>query len=404
MLSAETRAIIKATIPVLEERGTEITRCFYKSMLSDHLELRNVFNKVNQVKGAQPTALATTVVAAAKHIDDLSPLIEHVKQIGHKHRALQIVPEQYPIVGEHLLKAIKSVLGDAATPAIIDAWGQAYGEIAQVFIDVEKVMYDEAMWEGWKPFEVIGKDKITDEIFQFEVKPTAESGIKLKDLDICAGQYITVNTHPTRQDNKYDALRHYSLCSINHDDSLKFAVKLEGSDDGVNPIGLVSEYLHKDVKVGDTIKLSAPAGDFILDKAFKTENETPLIFLSSGVGVTPLVAMLEDQLASNPNKPIVWIQSAYSEEQEAFKDRIQELLSQFAHVDKHIVHTNVAPRIDDKFLEKANVSNGDIYMCGSLGFMESMLQSLGKLNIDQSKIHYELFGPKMATVEVGLKK
>lgn len=121
MLSAGTREIIKATVPVLEEHGTEITTAFYKMMLSEHTELLNIFNKTNQMKGAQPTALATTVLAAAKHIDDLSVLLPHVRQIGHKHRALQIKPEHYPIVGEYLLKAIAKVLGDAATPAIINA-------------------------------------------------------------------------------------------------------------------------------------------------------------------------------------------------------------------------------------------------------------------------------------------
>lgn len=404
MLSEETRAIIKATIPVLEERGTEITTLFYKTMLSDHKELLNIFNKTNQAKGAQPTALATTVVAAAKHIDDLSPLIGHVKQIGHKHRALQIKPEHYPIVGENLLKAIKAVLGDAASPEIIDAWGQAYGEIAKIFIDVEQEMYDKAMWDGWKPFEVIGKQKVADDIFEFHVKPTLDSGIKLDGLNICAGQYITVNTHPTRQNNQFDALRHYSLCSINHNDGLKFAVKLEDSDNGVNPAGLVSEYLHKDVKVGDSIKISAPAGDFVLAKNYLTQAETPLIFLSSGAGVTPLLAMLEEQLCANPNRPIVWIQSSRSLETEAFKDKIQDLLSKFTTVNKYIVHTDINSRIDHKFLEKTNITNGEIYICGSLEFMEAMLEALKKLSVDESMIHYELFGPKMATIEVGLKK
>ena len=54
-------------------------------MLTEHTELLNIFNRTNQKVGAQPNALATTVLAAAKNIDDLSVLMDHVKQIGHKH-------------------------------------------------------------------------------------------------------------------------------------------------------------------------------------------------------------------------------------------------------------------------------------------------------------------------------
>ncbi len=62
-------------------------------------------------------------------------------QISHKHRALEIHPEHYPIVGKHLLGGIKEVLGDAATDEIIEAWAEAYNEIANVFISIEKDMY-----------------------------------------------------------------------------------------------------------------------------------------------------------------------------------------------------------------------------------------------------------------------
>ena len=139
MLTVEQKAIISQTVPVLEQYGTQITKVFYETMFNAHPELLNVFNKTNQSQGRQQTALAMTVLAAAKHIDNLAALLPQVEQIGHKHRALQILPEHYPIVGENLLKAIKIVLGDAATPAIIDAWAVAYQQIADIFIGVAAV-------------------------------------------------------------------------------------------------------------------------------------------------------------------------------------------------------------------------------------------------------------------------
>lgn len=134
MATAQTIAIVKATVPVLEEHGTAITSVFYQNMFDHHPELLDIFNKTNQKLGRQQTALATTVLAAAKHLEHLAVLLPQVTEISHKHRALQILPEHYPIVGEHLIGAIKQVLGEAANDDIIDAWTEAYDEIADVFI------------------------------------------------------------------------------------------------------------------------------------------------------------------------------------------------------------------------------------------------------------------------------
>lgn len=398
MLSASTKEIVKATVPVLEEHGTEITTTFYKMMFAGHPELLNIFNKTNQVKGAQQTALATTVLAAAKHIDDLSVLLPHVKQIGHKHRALQIKPEHYPIVGHYLLQAISKVLGDAATPEIIKAWGEAYGEIADVFISVEKEMYDAAAWPGWKPFTVVEKEKVAEDIYQFTVKPNGDLTLP----KVVPGQYITVNTHPTRDNNQNDALRHYSISSIDTSKGLKFAVRLETSPN--NPAGLVSEFLHNEVQVGDTIKLSAPAGDFALNEDLVKQNEIPLVLLASGVGVTPLLSMLEYQVTNNPERPIVWIQSSRTEAKEAFTKYVTELLAKAKNVKRYIIHTSVSKRIDGDFLKDNVPSHADVYICGSLEFMDSMIKYLQVLEHKDDMIHYEPFGPKMSTVEVGLKK
>lgn len=398
MLSESTRAIIKQTVPVLEQHGTVITKTFYKNMLTDNKELLNYFNGANQVKGAQPTALATTVLAAAKHIDDLSAILPHVEQIGHKHRALQIMPEHYPIVGSNLLRAIKEVLGEAATPEIVNAWAEAYGVIADVFIGIEKKMYEDAAWVGWKSFEVVAKEKVATDIVEFTVKPRASSGVKLADISVVAGQYITVKTHPTRQHNEYDALRHYSICSVSTDQGLRFAVKLENPEN--KPVGLVSEFLHKDVSVGDELLLSAPAGDFTLDEKLIGQNEVPLVLLSAGVGVTPMLAMLEAQLSKNPERPIFWIQSSLDESRQAFRSHVEELLKRGKKTNKLIIHTSSSSRVDDKFLREHVPSHADVYICGSIDFMQSMVDHFSTLNHNNDSIHYEPFGPKMATVKV----
>ncbi|MEK1833223.1 globin domain-containing protein [Priestia megaterium] len=98
-------------------------------------------------------ALANTVYAAAQYIDRLETLLPVVKQIAHKHRSIGVKAEHYPIVGEFLLKAIKDVLKEAATDEIIEAWKEAYGAIADVFISVEQELYEEAEEKGWKDYK-----------------------------------------------------------------------------------------------------------------------------------------------------------------------------------------------------------------------------------------------------------
>lgn len=384
MLDQQTKDIIKATIPVLEQHGTTITQTFYKNMFAAHPELLNIFNKTNQKQGRQPMALASTVLAAAKHIDNLGDILPHVMQIGHKHRALEIKAEHYPIVGENLLIAIKEVLGDAATPEIIDAWAKAYGVIADVFIQVEQAMYDKAAWQGFKPFKVVNKRPVSDSIVEFTV--TADFPLP----KVEAGQYITVRVQPKGEENL--SLRHYSICSVDTSTGLKFAVKREGTGERK---GLVSHYLHDEIQVGDTLEFTAPAGDFLL-----AESDKPLVLVSGGVGITPVVAMLEQQVKQNPARPIYWVHSCFNEKNHAFKAEVETLLAKAQNAVAHIVYTENAPRIDVNFVKQHLPQGSDVYLCGSIGFMEDVLAALKESGWAESDIHFEPFGPKMSVVSV----
>ena len=142
MLDQKTIDIIKSTVPGLKEHGVEITTTFYKNMFANNPEVKPLFNMDKQESGEQPKALAMTILAAAQNIDNLPAILPVVKRIGEIHCDRQISEGHYPIVGANLLASIKEVLGDAATDEVIDAWGKAYGVIAQIFIDVEKEIYE----------------------------------------------------------------------------------------------------------------------------------------------------------------------------------------------------------------------------------------------------------------------
>ncbi len=138
------KQIVRATLPALREHGEAITSLFYKQLLEAHPELRSMFNTTDQDSGAQAKRLAMAILAYAGNIDQLQMLGPAVTSICTRHVSTHVQPEHYPIVGHHLLTAIRQVLGDAATPEIIDAWAVAYGELADLMIERENAMYAEA--------------------------------------------------------------------------------------------------------------------------------------------------------------------------------------------------------------------------------------------------------------------
>nr|WP_317357399.1 globin domain-containing protein [uncultured Tyzzerella sp.] len=142
MLDTKTIEIIKSTVPVLQEKGVDITKYFYKTMFTNNPEVKPMFDMDKQESSAQPVALANAILAAAKNIDNLEAIMPAVQSIGKRHVEVGVLAEHYPIVGKNLLIAIKDMLGDAATDEVMQAWEKTYGVLAEVFINVEKEIYD----------------------------------------------------------------------------------------------------------------------------------------------------------------------------------------------------------------------------------------------------------------------
>lgn len=393
MLSQKTIDIVKSTAPVLEVKGKEITTHFYRTMFADHPELLDIFNHANQEKGRQQTALANTVYAAAKYIDQLEVLIPAVKQIAHKHRSLAIKPEHYPIVGEYLLKAIKEVLGDAATDDIINAWAEAYGAIAQVFIDTEAQMYKEASeqpggWMDFKEFEVADKVEESSLITSFYLKP--KDGVQLPAFE--PGQYITIKLHIPGEKNIVN--RQYSLSAAPNSDYYRISVKREADN---QPEGKASNYLHDHVNKGDIVELSAPAGDFYLD----VNNDAPVVLMSGGVGITPMMSMLETLAANNSSREIVFIHAARNEEAHAFKEHTKQLVNELENARSYVAYAEKKPEticdveghISADFLKETVPANAVCYVCGPVPFMGEVVGHLSANGIPEEQIKFEFFGP-----------
>lgn len=141
MLDQQTIEVIKSTVPALKAHGLDITSTFYKNMFAQNPEVAPLFDISKQKSGEQPKALALTILAAAQNVDNLGAIMPVVNRIAIRHCDCGVKEEHYPIVGKHLLGAIKEVLGEAATDEIIDAWAKTYEVIANVFIEVENDIY-----------------------------------------------------------------------------------------------------------------------------------------------------------------------------------------------------------------------------------------------------------------------
>ncbi|MUG22621.1 NO-inducible flavohemoprotein [Paenibacillus macerans] len=395
MLDAKTIEIIKSTVPVLEVHGETITKKFYETMFKNHPELLNIFNHANQRQGKQPTALANAVYAAAAHIDRLEEILPVVRGIAQKHRALGIMPEHYPIVGENLLAAIKMVLGDAATDEILEAWGQAYGVIADVFISTEAEMYKEAEqqkggWRGFRRFVVDRKVKESEVITSFYLKP--EDGGEIASYK--PGQYITVRVKPEGQE--FTHLRHYSLSAAPCQPFYRISVKREDAVEG-QPAGIVSTYLHERIGEGDVLELSAPAGDFTLDQS----QQIPLVLLSGGVGLTPMISMLETALQSGSGREIVYIHAARSGRHHAMKEHVDELTRTHDNLRSYFIYETAEAGenpdktgyIDLPWLKSVTDTGSDFYFCGPLPFMKAINRVLKEWGVPGERIHFEFFGP-----------
>jgi nitric oxide dioxygenase len=395
-LDQHTIDVIKSTVPVLKEHGTTITKRFYQMMFENHPELKNIFNQTNQRKGDQPKALANTVYAAALYIDQLEAILPVVKQIAQKHRSLNIKPEHYPIVGENLLRAIKDVLGDAATDEIISAWEKAYGVIADVFISVEREMYEEVKqapggWVDYRDFKVVKKVKESDVITSFYLEPADDEPFPL----FKAGQYITVKAK--MKDQPYEHLRQYSLSCAPGEGYYRISVKREEAM-GDYPDGNVSNYLHKHIQEGSVIPISAPGGDFFLDQ----QDTRPLVLLSGGVGLTPMMSMLETTIKENPNREVIFIHAAQSSSFHAMKDRVEEIVKQNSKVKSYTVYDkpiegdnyDKAGYIDYEWLSSVlSTNDASFYFCGPKGFMRAAYKLLKQYEVKDEDIHYEIFGP-----------
>ncbi|MDT7527765.1 NO-inducible flavohemoprotein [Sphingopyxis sp. SE2] len=393
-LNGRTIELVKATVPALEAHGLQILKEMYARMFQNP-EIRDLFNQSHHggEEGAQPRALTAAILAYANNIDNLSALAPAVERIAQKHVGLQILPEHYPYVGEALLGAIGAVLGDAATEEILEAWGEAYWFLANILIAREQRVYEELSeaeggWNGWRDFRVEEVVPESSVISSFILRPCdGEAVIRHK-----PGQYLTfwldIPGHPPVK-------RNYSISNAPNGEFYRISVKRE-------PQGLASGWLHEDAKAGTVLKVAPPAGEFFMEG----KPARPVVLLSGGVGLTPLIAMLETLVANDADVPVHYVHGTHNRDTHAMRKHVRDLAAGAANLKVSVFHQTPledeaagddydhAGIITDEWLTaETPVGQADYYICGPRPFLRAAVSALSMNGVPADRIHYEFFGP-----------
>lgn len=390
-LSAEHISLVQSTIPVLKEHGAELTAYFYKRMLGNNPDLKETFNMGHQRSGTQARSLAGAVLAYAENIDKLGNLGEAVSLIAHKHVSLNIQPEQYSIVGENLLHSISEVLNVPMDSDLIAAWKAAYGLLADILIGAERDLYvkqEETAhgWTGWKAFKIVKKEKESAEITSFYLESADGSALPAYK----PGQYISVRVRVPELGLLQP--RQYTLSDTSNGKTFRISVKKEAAHDGYND-GYVSTTLHNHYNEGDTVEVSHPTGDFFLAHADKDN-----VFISAGVGLTPMVAMLNSLVAENTGKQIRFIHAYRNADVLALRPHVQAVAQAHSNVRAFWISEAADPAADQtgrldlaKLPEGLLIQGADYYICGPKPFMQQQYSALLALGVPREQIYLELF-------------
>ena len=400
MLTSSQIALIKSSAPAIKAHGLEITTLMYSRMLAEHPELCNLFNLSHQAAGTQQKTLAQALAAYAAHIDALENLSGAVRFIAERHAALCVKPEHYQIVGKCLLAAAEKVLGDAATPELIAAWAAAYQQLADILIAAEAGIYKEKAqmeggWSGWHTFDCVNRVEECPGVVSFYFMPADGGQVP----DYKAGEYVTLRVYvPGLQVLQP---RQYTLSQAKGSGMLRITVKAIRAKDGA-PAGVVSNQLVNTLKVGNQVELTAPTGTFVIDDV---KDDHPLVLIAAGIGITPMVAMLEELSTENPLRSVHFLYSTQNKAAYPLRDTVDAVMKGLPRGAKAVFFTKPGP--DDHLgqdfdasgrITPASIRNfcqdpdADFYICGPASFMQDITAALRQIGVIEPRIHTESFG------------
>jgi len=263
-------------------------------------------------------------------------------------------------------------------PALSPGWQQSFNEILAAHEDSAAPSAPpigiEPGWNGFRALQVSAVHRESDNVLSI----CFEAGEQAPLPRPLAGQYLTVRVpgagNPT-------PLRSYSLSSDPGAAVYRISVKREEH-------GLVSQWLHANIQPGSVIEAAAPRGDFFL-----CDDATPVVLISAGIGVTPVLAMLHALSAAGSGREIWWLHTTRNRETQAFATEVTALIESLPHARQRVFYTQTDGHLDQRSIASLGLPTAaTAYLCGPTQFMTDMRSALTSLGFDPARIHSELFG------------
>ena len=242
-------------------------------------------------------------------------------------------------------------------------------------------------WPGFRPMRVVAKRSETATVLSVELE--VDDGATLPHA--LPGQFVTLKLEPG--DGAPPLVRSYSLSGPPDRPRYRIAVKVE-------PHGVAGGYLRATVEVGDRIKVAAPRGQFTLD-----ESARPVVLVSAGVGVTPVLAMLYALHDSQSTRDIWWLYSTRNGAEHAFAQETRALLATLPHARSRVWYSRPDPEdnIGTDYDELGHITperiaatqapiDSEFYLCGPTTFMTAITAGLETLGVPTARVHTEAFG------------
>jgi ferredoxin-NADP reductase/MOSC domain-containing protein YiiM len=282
---------------------------------------------------------------------------------------------------------LKQLRAAVDIPALSPGWQQSFRELLDATENGTSAAVPpvgvEPGWPGFRHLRVA--DLVAESSTVTSVYLTAENGDALPRST--AGQYITLRVSGAGEPAP---VRSYSLSSRPGSDTYRISVKREG---------VVSAYLHSQLRPGSVLDVAAPRGEFVL-----TDDATPVLLISAGIGVTPVLAMLYQLAAATSTREVWWIHTARDANQHAFADEAHRLLHALPRAHERIFYTSAdadappgIPVIRGR-PTLAALAGLDLpadatgYICGPTTFMDDTRDALCEIGIAPDRVHTELFG------------
>ncbi|GAA4973528.1 globin domain-containing protein [Streptomyces hyderabadensis] len=393
MLSEQSVPVVRATLPAVGAAIGDIADLFYRKLFDAHPDLlRDLFNRGNQASGEQQRALAGSVAAFAglllENPDERADVM--LSRIAHKHASLGITPDQYAIVHRHLMAAVVDVLGDAVTPEVARAWDEVYWLMAHALIALEARLYAQrGVEEGdvWRSMEILDRVEESTDAVSLVLGPADDRPL----VPFRPGQYVSVQVElpdGARQ------IRQYSLSAAPGRSGWRITVKRVRG--GGLPDGEVSSWLHANARKGDVLRVSLPAGDLTL-----TEHDGPLLLASAGIGVTPMLAMLDHLAAAGAARPVTVVHADRTPDDHAHRQEQLDLVRALPDARLHLWYEEPGDGAPEASTGRADLTGLDLpenltaYLCGPVPFMRAVRGDLLRRGVPAEAVHYEVFGPDL---------